>query len=177
MLNIILINGSLNKNSKTKQVLQLVEYGLKSKKYSTTLLDIGDLDLPIFNPNIHNKDLIESIRGKLNEASAFIIGSPEYHSGYSGALKNFIDYLDRDVFQDKPVALVATSGGMKSGINTLNGLRLVFRSLHADVIPQQIAVCEKEIIDGKFNKSCLQSVSQIIYGVENKVDSEKILKI
>lgn len=172
MANIIIINGSLNNNSKTKQVLQLIEHGLRSKNYSTTLLNIGDLDLPIFNPNIQNKSLIESILFNLNEASAFVIGSPEYHGGYSGALKNFIDYLDSDIFRNKPIALVATSGGMKAGINTLNGLRLVFRSLHADVIPQQIAICEKEIVDGKFSKPCLQSISQLIYGIENKVDSK-----
>lgn len=161
----MLINGSMNINSKTNQILKILDFGLVNKKLSTKTLNIRDLELPLYDPNNLQKKINDSTYQELYETRAFIIGSPEYHGGYTGALKNFIDYLNRDVFVNKPVALIACTGGVKSGINTLNGMRLVFRSLHADVIAQQAAISEREIIQGKLNRECLQSLTQIIDGI------------
>ncbi|MFJ7747499.1 NADPH-dependent FMN reductase [Peribacillus sp. NPDC097295] len=154
MSNIVLINGSLNPNSNTKKLIVLMSKLLEREGLSSEIIDIDNLNLPLFNPATPpHKDLVK-ILTKFMNTKAFIIGSPEYHGGYSGALKNFIDHLNGDVFSNKPIGLIASSGGIKAGTNTLNGLRLVFRNLHALVIPQQLAISSKEINDNNLSPEC-----------------------
>lgn len=165
MADIILINGSLNPSSNTKSIIELMSKVLMTEKYTTKVINIGDLDLPLFNPSADSNETISEIWNELFYAKAFIIGSPEYHGGYTGALKNFIDYLNSDIFRNKPIGLLVSTGGIKSGINTLNSLRIVFRNLHAQVIPQQVAISEKEFVNYTLTTPCKKSVMDVIKGI------------
>lgn len=70
----------------------------------------------------------------------------------------------------KPVALISSSGGMKAGINTLNSLRLIFRSLHAHVIPQQLAVCEKELNEkGELDEGVQKQLLTLVKGLLQEI--------
>ncbi|MBY0405730.1 MAG: NAD(P)H-dependent oxidoreductase, partial [Cyanobacteria bacterium] len=61
----------------------------------------------------------------------FVVGTPEYHGGYSGALKNFLDLQCGHSFKDKWVALVGAAGGRLGADQSLNQLRVVFKNLDA----------------------------------------------
>lgn len=67
----------------------------------------------------------------MRNAQGMIIGSPEYHGGISGALKNAIDWMGFDVFEDKLIGLVCTSGEPMGAVNTLGSLRMIARAVHA----------------------------------------------
>ena len=68
------------------------------------------------------------------------MGTPEYHGGYSGVLKNAIDLMGFDEFEGKVVGLVGVSGGSMGAAQALQGLRVIGRALHAWVIPQQASI-------------------------------------
>ncbi|MEF2293795.1 NAD(P)H-dependent oxidoreductase [Virgibacillus dokdonensis] len=165
MTTIILINGSLNPSSNTKKIINLMNNILVKQGYSSKVINVGDLELPLFNPNTNNNAIISELIEDLKQAKGFIIGSPEYHGGYSGALKNFIDYLNSDIFINKPIGLVVLTGGIKSGINTLNSLRIVLRSMQSLVIPQQVAISEKEFIDNNLPLQSKQRILSVIQGL------------
>ncbi len=74
------------------------------------------------------------------KADGFLWGSPEYHGGCSGVLKNALDWLTTDEMAGKPVALIAVAGGSMGGMSTLNELRVVARNVSAWVMPQQVSI-------------------------------------
>ncbi len=69
------------------------------------------------------------IARSLDEADAFVIVTPEYNHGYTGALKSLIDAYSQQ-WQIKPVAFVSY-GGVSGGLRAVEQLRLVFAELHA----------------------------------------------
>ncbi len=80
------------------------------------------------------------LRQTVQQAHGIILGTPEYHGGYSGVLKNALDLMGFSEFQGKVVGLVAVAGGQTGAINSLNGLRTVSRALRAWVIPLQVSI-------------------------------------
>ena len=136
----VLLSGGRNESSRTQIALRVVAGALEEAGLSTRLISVGDYDLPMLDPDAAAPEAAEEIRQIVREADGLIAGSPEYHSAPSGALKNLLDYLSSRDVAGKPVGLVASSGGDRGGINTLNMLRLIFRSLHAPVLVEQAAV-------------------------------------
>ncbi|MBD3919061.1 NAD(P)H-dependent oxidoreductase [Paenibacillus sp. PR3] len=168
---ILLVCGSLKEESLTRFALQTVERFLLDKEYTTSILNVGDLNLPIFDPDqvklpVGAQSWIEQIE----LASGLVIGTPEYHGGFSGAIKNAIDYTKTELWKDKPIALIAAAGGYRTGINSLNGLRLIFRNVYARTINEQ-AVCSKydleedEDGDVDFNEVMLGQLYRVAEGL------------
>ncbi len=142
---ILLICGSMNSSSKTKLLLQELSYKLKRHySYDSELLDLYELSLPVFDPNAGRLPMVNELAIKIERSNGLIIGSPEYHGSFTGALKNFLDYFGFDQFTQKPTGLLAHSAGIKSGTNTLSHLRTVLRNIHANVISEQVAISNKE---------------------------------
>nr|WP_163502686.1 NAD(P)H-dependent oxidoreductase [Halomonas socia] len=67
--------------------------------------------------------------GRLDEADAFIVVTPEYNHSYPAALKALIDVY-KSQWQAKPVAFVSY-GGASGGVRAVEHLRHVFAELHA----------------------------------------------
>jgi len=80
------------------------------------------------------------LRQNVEQAQGIILGTPEYHSGYSGVLKNALDLMGFQQFQGKVIGLLGVAGGSTGAINSLNGLRNVGRSLRAWVVPNQVSI-------------------------------------
>ena len=64
-----------------------------------------------------------NLRRTVQGAHSIIWGTPEYHGGPSGVLKNALDLMGFDEFQGKVVGLVGTSGGEMGATNALNSPR------------------------------------------------------
>ncbi|MCH7587621.1 MAG: NAD(P)H-dependent oxidoreductase [Chloroflexi bacterium] len=112
----------------------MVLEGAREAGAITHPLDLRDYALPIFNGDRRasntNTDVFR-LRETMRNAQGMIIGSPEYHGGISGALKNAIDWMGFDVFEDKLIGLVCTSGEPMGAVNTLGSLRMIARAVHA----------------------------------------------
>jgi NAD(P)H-dependent FMN reductase len=81
-----------------------------------------------------------NLRKEVQKAKGIILGTPECHSSFSGVLKNAIDLMGFKEFEAKIIGLVGVAGGATGAINALNGLRVVGRSLHAWVLPEQVSI-------------------------------------
>lgn len=171
MAKVILINGSMNPNSLGKRLLNMVGKVLEKNGHTLEMICVLETNFPLYNPVSSNTDKMNQISELIKSADAFVVASPEYHGGYSGALKNLLDYQDGSGFVNKPIALITTSGGIKAGINSLNSLRLIFRSLHSYVIPQQVAVSEKEInSDRELDKEVKKQLQNVIQGLMQEIN-------
>jgi NAD(P)H-dependent FMN reductase len=80
------------------------------------------------------------LREEVKQARGIILGTPEYHGGYSGVLKNALDLMGFEEFEGKMLGLVGVSGGAMGAFGAMNSLREVGRALHAWVIPEQASI-------------------------------------
>lgn len=147
--NVVILCGSMAPDSYTHAALKIMERLLARAGVQTRFVCVLDYPLPPFDPTLRSYPAqAQQIRQWIRAADGIVVGSPEYHGGFSGAIKNLIDHMDIPDFQGKPVALISTSG-KKGGINALNGLRLVFRALYAPVIVEQTIVAKEDFDENR----------------------------
>ena len=140
---VIAICGSLRPKSNTRKALKIALQGASESGAETALIDLREYDL-IFCDGKEDESGYPSdvfrLRDDVRNSQGIIIGTPEYHSSFSGILKNAIDMMSFKEFEGKMIGLLGTSGGAMGALNALNGLRTIGRSLHAWVIPEQVSI-------------------------------------
>ena len=117
--------------------------GAEAAGAETQLIDLRDYQLAFCDGNDearpYPKD-VTRLREEVRSAHGIILGTPEYHGGYSGALKNALDLMGFDEFEGKMLGLLGVSGGRMGAFGAMHSLRDVGRALHAWVIPEQASV-------------------------------------
>ncbi len=106
---LLAISGSLRSGSYNTAVLEAM-CELAPNPFEIKLADIGQL--PLFNPDLENKNIgsVIALKATVGSASGLIIASPEYAHGISGPMKNALDWLVSGVeFPYKPIMLCNTS--------------------------------------------------------------------
>jgi len=145
MKNIIAIPGSLRKNSMNLELLSFISKNINTK-INLMITSQSQLDLPILN---QDHFLSEKLNQELQEykkliisSDGIIIASPEYNGSVSGALKNFIDWLSRDLnpFSNKKIGLVSISPSPFGGLRGLMHLRDIMMQLGAFVYPGNVCI-------------------------------------
>ncbi|RKD93705.1 NADPH-dependent FMN reductase [Halopiger aswanensis] len=155
---VLAVNGSLRVESYTRTALRYVLRAAEDADAETTLLDLREYDLPVYDPDVddRNQGDAREVKRLVREADAVALGTPVYHGSYSGALKNFHDYCGFDEYEDTTVGLLATAGGGSYG-STLDHLRITVRGVHGWVLPHQVGIrnassrfrADPDAIDGR----------------------------
>jgi len=143
MAKILMIVGSLRKNSFQKQLAAYVET-LVENRADVVYLDYGDV--PFFNQDMEYPppEAVERVRKEVEKADGVWIFSPEYNHNIPGVLKNLLDWLSRpvgnrknpSVLRDKPLTFSCASGKSCAGyvraalkeFASVPGARTVFHS-------------------------------------------------
>ncbi len=137
------ISGSLRSGSYTRTAVGIALEGAEETGAETRLLDLREFDLPFSSGNPRERNYppdVDKLREEIRNADGVILGSPEYHGGMSGVLKNTLDLMGFKEFEGKLIGLVGVSGGLMGASNALVSLRNVGRALHAWVIPEQVSI-------------------------------------
>lgn len=140
---VVAICGSLRPNSTTRKALEVALKGAAESGAETQMIDLREYELIFCDGKEDESGYpldVARLRNDVRNANGIIIGTPEYHSSFSGVLKNAIDLMSFKEFEGKMIGLLGTSGGSLGAINALNGLRTIGRSLHAWVIPEQVSI-------------------------------------
>ena len=129
-----------NMNSK-KRVKRVVAFGASSSTSSinrtfalyaasqvtdveVVALDLNAFEMPIYSQDRENESGIPELAldflERIGEADGVIISLAEHNGAYSAAFKNILDWASRarekmDVWQGKPMLLLATSPGGRGG--------------------------------------------------------------
>ena len=141
VIKVVGICGSIRKNSYTYKVVELALRGAAEMGVATQLIDLNQYELGFCTAD--DKDYpadVFRLRKDVGEAQGIILGTPEYHGSFSGVLKNALDLMSFDEFSQKVIGLVSVSAGAMGAMNALTSLRTVGRTLHAWVVPQQVAI-------------------------------------
>lgn len=115
MPQVVLIQGSLNKNSRTAVLVQHAVEELKRAGLKAEVLDLRSIQMEFCDGRPlkeYHPDLQHAYR-TLDEAQAFIIGMPVYCFSVSGPLKNFID-ITSGAMEKKPAGILCNAGGNRS---------------------------------------------------------------
>ena len=145
MVRVVAISGSRRSGSHTRSTLRHALAAADEAGAATTLIDLGAVDLPLYDPDIDEQAESETLRQTVRDADGIIVGSPVYHGSYSSTFKNFHDYCSFDDYESTAVGLVAVAGGGSFG-STLEHLRSTIRGVHGWVLPHQVG------IRGAYNK-------------------------
>ena len=139
------ICGSIRSGSYTRLAVQIALQGAQEVGVQTRLIDLKDYHLVFCDGKEDESTFPEDVfklRREVSQAGGIILGTPEYHGGVSGVLKNALDLMGFDEIEGKMIGLVGVSGGELGAVHALNSLRAVGRALHAWVIPEQASIPE-----------------------------------
>jgi NAD(P)H-dependent FMN reductase len=136
---VVALCGSLREDSYTRKALRIALDEAETRGASVDLIDLRELDLPLFDGDDRDAGDAAELRERVSRADAVVLGTPVYHGSYSSVLKTALDYCGFDEFENTTVGLLCVAGG-SFPITSLDHLRSVARSLDAWVVPHQVAL-------------------------------------
>ena len=150
-MQITLISGSAQENSRTLALLNHIKGLLEKRDVQVVIWDLYERPLPIVMPEYHDNPIetpdktVQEFNLLVQNSDAIVLGTPLYHGSYSGILKNALDNLGADAFKNKPVGLVSVAGGMPS-VQALEHLRSVVRTLYGYGLQTQIGTSKEDYV-------------------------------
>jgi FMN reductase len=146
----------LNRNSSTRHVIQHAVRQLRGLGSEVDVLDLLDEPLALFNPDsAHAGKGFDVLKKRVEQADAYILGTPDYHGSISSALKNFLDHFWHE-FAGKLFATIVASH--EKGLTVTDQLRTVARQCYAWSMPYGVSFADEmdvkngEIICDGFRK-------------------------
>lgn len=141
------IGGTLRSGSSTERALRHCLAAAGRQGGRARLYCGEDIELPMYNPydparTSRATQLIDALR----EADAVIVGSPGYHGGVSGLVKNALDYIEdmrgdsRVYLDNKPWGCISCAYGWQAAVGTLGQLRGIGHALRAWPTPLGVAI-------------------------------------
>jgi NAD(P)H-dependent FMN reductase len=145
------VSGSMREGSSSRRALAIVLEAARAQEgeAETRLLDLRELDLPMYRPQptMQNENVLEA--GKAVEwADAFVFATPDYHGSMSGAMKNFLDYHWTE-FAGKVFGYLCASH--EKGLTAMDQMRTVVRQCYGWSLPYGVAVHGDEDFDANAN--------------------------
>jgi FMN reductase len=140
-LKVLLVVGSLRRNSVSRVVVNRLAELLKEHACETDLLDLAEEELPLYNPDeAYARPGFPALRQRVDAADVVALGSPDYHGSISSPLKNFLDHFWHEFAGKLLVPLVASH---EKGLTAIDQLRTVARQCYAWAMPYGVSYVEK----------------------------------
>jgi FMN reductase len=146
-LTIVGLGGSLARTSRSLASLRVALEGAAQAGAATRLLDLRELDLPMYNPDDEREPptaastLIETCYA----ADGMLWSSPMYQGTISGAFKNALDWLhalgsrEPPFLHDEVIGLISAAGGTQ-GLQAINTMEYAVRALRGWAVPYVVPV-------------------------------------
>lgn len=145
------MSGSARTGSNNHRLLLIALDEAQALGADMTVLDLRDLALPIYDPNLSVEALpqgVRAIRQILAAHDGLLIASPEYQGSLPPLLKNALDWSASEAFgsealapfRGKPAALMSVSQDPSRGAECLAHLRSVLGRLGVLVIRRELTV-------------------------------------
>jgi FMN reductase len=162
-INILAVSGSMREQSHSAHLCRIVLEECQFFGAQTRLLDLAELDLPMFRSHVPLPDhaglnhAMESVQW----ADALFLVSPDYHGSLSGALKNFLDY-HWSAHAGKLFGYGCISH--EKGLTVMDQMRTAIRQCYGWSMPYGISINGKEDFDeeGNFTNPVLSQRARML---------------
>ncbi len=147
-LHVLAVIGSLNRTSATRVVVNHAAHHLREQGAVVDVLDLLNEPLALFNPESSREtESFSLLRTRVEQADAYLLGTPDYHGGISSALKNFLDHFWHE-FAGKLFATIVASH--EKGLTVTDQLRTVARQCYAWTLPYGVSFsADQDVKDGR----------------------------
>lgn len=177
---IVGIGGSTRPGSSGERIVRRVleetaRLGAETRMFGGPAL----AELPHYCPEQPQRSAAQSeLVVAVRAADGLVIGSPGYHGGVSGLVKNAIDLLEdmredgRVYFTGRPVGLVVVAAGWQACGVTLQALRGIVHAMRGwptpigitvNTVAQRVFGNDGEVVDEGVAAACKAQAEQIIW--------------
>ena len=164
MSELVLIQGSLNPDSKTAVILNEVAKVLKEKNIKFKIIDLRKLNMQFCDGrdrNEYNEDLQKTYK-LMEEANAYVIGMPVYCYSVSGVLKNFLD-ITCGAMENKVAGIVCNAGGVMSYLASADLMKILSYEVHVLTVQPTVYAYGNDFKDGKIiNEKVLHKANAMV---------------
>jgi FMN reductase len=178
---IVGLGGTTRVGSSTEKAVSLALRAAASQGADTLLLCGSDIDLPAYVPGATSNTKANRITAELGRADGIILGTPGYHGGLSGLVKNALDYTEdlrshkRPYLEDRPVGCIVTAAGEQGAVTTLAALRSVVHALRGWPTPLGVTiVTSDQVFDAEGNCICPRIEMQLRILSQQVVDFARL---
>ncbi len=151
---ILALAGSTRLGSYNKQLASDAAEVAECHGAKVVLIDLKDFPMPFYDEDLEREqgtpENASRFRALINESDALIIASPEYNLSFSAVLKNALDWAsrtegdehmrDRELFENKKIALMCASVSRRGGIEGLISLKKVIENMGGTVIDELLTI-------------------------------------
>ena len=150
-LHVVGIGGTLREGSTGLLALEEALRAAEEAGATTELLDLHELDLPLYEPGKPLEEygenvqkLVEAMRG----ADALLWSTAAYHGTLSGVTKNALDFAqflardERPYLEDRVVGLIVTASGEMAVVSAINAMINVVHALRGVAAPLSVPVTQ-----------------------------------
>ena len=139
--------------------------------YDVRLLDLNEYEMPIYSVDREREsgihELAQRFFEEIQSCDGIIISFAEHNGSFSAAYKNIYDWvsrIDMNVWQNKPMFLLATSPGKLGGKNVLNSAYSIYSYSNSNTIikfslPSFSSNFDNGIVDDELKAEYLRGVS------------------
>ena len=150
-LHVVGIGGTLREGSTSLLALEEALRAAEEAGATTELLDLRELDLPLYEPGKplegggeNVKEVVEAMRG----ADALLWSTAAYHGTLAGVTKNALDFAqflaqdERPYLQGRVVGLISTAGGGMAAVNAIGAMVNAVHALRGVAAPLSVPVTQ-----------------------------------
>jgi len=168
-LNFLAVVGSLRRDSVTRTVVQYIADQLRAAGCAVDVLDLDQEPLSPYHPDAaEDKPGFLALQARVDRADVLLLGTPDYHGGVSGTMKNFLDHFWHE-FAGKLFATVVASH--EKGLTVTDQLRTIARQCYAWSLPYGVSFTDKQdvqngqIVSDSLNKRLEMLIRDVrVYG-------------
>ena len=174
-MRVVGLGGSLAAGSKSRAALATALAGVEEAGAETDLLDLRELDLPMYSSETEPPENVVRMVGILESADGLLWSSPLYQGSISGSFKNALDWLhlpSGNVYlTDKVIGLISVAGGTH-GLQAINTMEFCVRALRAWAVPLVVATARADVMDEAMERQLKTLGSEVVRIAEHFVTEE-----
>lgn len=153
-LQVLCVVGTSAAQSATHAVVGHITHRLQALGADVDVFDPSNEPLLLFNPeSSYSAYEFLQLKGRVEQADAYVLATPDYHGSISSTLKNFLDHFWQE-FTGKLFAQVVCSH--EKGLTVVDQLRTVARQCYAWSLPYGLSFATIDLKDGAIVTEALQ---------------------
>ena len=144
-MQILGLGGTTSATSTSRRALEHALAGATEAGAATALIDLAELPLPLFRPDVAPNDAVATLITAVRGADGFLWSSPLYHGSVSAQFKNAIDWLEllhadpEPYLHNRVVGLIVTAGGSQA-FPAIEAMQAMVRALRGWTAPRVVPV-------------------------------------